>query len=107
MLVDSSALIALIEHEAAAEQVATVLASAHHPAISAATLTETLIVLTARYGPLARTVFDRLNTEIKLDIVDYTSEHAYAAQRASPASATAATPPDLTTATASTTPAPK
>lgn len=82
MLVDSSALIALIEHEAAAEQVAAVLASAHHPAISAATLTETLIVLTARYGPLARTVFDRLNTEIRLDIVDYTSEHAYAAQRA-------------------------
>ncbi|UQX10224.1 type II toxin-antitoxin system VapC family toxin [Candidatus Mycobacterium methanotrophicum] len=82
MIVDSSALIALIQNEPAAEQVATVLAGARSPVISAATLTETLIVLTARRGPVARTVFDRLRTEINLGIAQYTAEHAYAAHRA-------------------------
>lgn len=82
MIVDSSALIALIQNEPAAEQVAAVLAGAQSPVISAATLTETLIVLTARRGPIARTVFDRLSTEINLSVAQYTAEHAYAAQRA-------------------------
>ncbi|OHU47248.1 VapC toxin family PIN domain ribonuclease [Mycobacteroides chelonae] len=82
MIVDSSALIALIQKEPAAEQVAAVLAGARSLVISAATLTETLIVLTARRGPVARTVFDRLSTEINLGVAQYTVEHAYAAQRA-------------------------
>jgi len=82
LIVDSSALIALIQNEPAAEQVAAVLAGARSPVISAATLTETLIVLTARRGPVARTVFDRLSTEINLGVAQYTAEHAYAAQRA-------------------------
>lgn len=82
MIVDSSALIALIQNEPAAEQVATVLAGAHQPVISATTLTETLIVLTARRGPVARTVFDRLRSEINLGIAEYTADHAFAAQRA-------------------------
>lgn len=82
MIVDSSALVALIQNEPAAEQVAAVLAGTRSPAISAATLTETLIVLTARRGPVARTVFDRLSNEINLGVAEYTAEHAYAAQRA-------------------------
>ncbi|WP_195165976.1 PIN domain-containing protein [Mycobacteroides abscessus] len=82
MIVDSSALIALIQNESAAEQVAAVLAGARSPVISAATLTETLIVLTARRGPVARTVFHRLSAEINLGVAQYTAEHAYAAQRA-------------------------
>ncbi len=82
MIVDSSALVALIQNEPAAEQVAAVLAGTRSPAISATTLTETLIVLTARRGPVARTVFDRLSTEINLRVAPYTAEHAYAAQRA-------------------------
>lgn len=82
MIVDSSALVALIQNEPAAEQVAAVLAGTRSPAISAATLTETLIVLTARRGPVARTVFDRLSTEINLGVAQYTAEHAYAAHRA-------------------------
>lgn len=82
MIVDSSALIALIQNEPAAEQVAAVLAGTRNPTVGAATLTETLIVLTNRRGPVARTVFDRLSTEINLGIAPYTAEHAYAAQRA-------------------------
>lgn len=82
MIVDSSALIALIQNEPGAEQVASVLAGTRGPSIAAATLTETLIVLTARRGPLARTVFDRLRSEINLAVAEYTEEHAFAAQRA-------------------------
>ncbi|WP_067976877.1 type II toxin-antitoxin system VapC family toxin [Mycolicibacter icosiumassiliensis] len=82
MIVDTSALIALIQQEPEAEQVAAALAAARAPAIGAATLTETLIVLTARQGTVARTIFDRLRSEINLAVTDYTADHAYAAQRA-------------------------
>lgn len=82
MIVDSSALIALIQNEPAAEQVAAVLAGARHPKIAAPTLTETLVVLTARHGPVVRTVFDRLRGEINLDVAEFNADHAYAAQRA-------------------------
>lgn len=82
MIVDSWALIALIQNEPAAEQVAEALAGTRSPIISAATLTETLIVLTARRGPVARTVFDRLSAEINLGVAPCTVEHAHAAQLA-------------------------
>ena len=82
MIVDSSALIALIQNEPAAERVAAVLAGARRPVIGAATLTETLTVLTARRGPVARTVLDRISSEINLGIIEYTADHAFAAQRA-------------------------
>lgn len=82
MIVDSSALIALIQNEPAAEHVAAVLAGTRSPVIGAPTLTETLIVLTARRGPVARTVFDRLRSEINLGVAEYTADHAFLAQRA-------------------------
>ena len=82
MIVDTSALIALIQNEPAAEQVAAALASTRSPVIGAAALTETLIVLTARQGPVARTVFDRLRSEISLGVAEFTADHAYASQRA-------------------------
>lgn len=82
MIVDTSALIALIQREPAAEQVAAVLAGTRHPVIGAATLAETLIVLTARQGPVARAVLDRLRSEINLSVAEFTTDHAYAAQRA-------------------------
>lgn len=75
-------MIALIQNEPAAEQVAAALAGVRSPVIGAATLTETLIVLTARQGSVARTVFERLRSEINLGVADFTADHAYAAQRA-------------------------
>ena len=62
--------------------VAAVLAGARSPVIGAVTLTETLIVLTALRGPVARTVFERLRSEIDLGIAEYAAEDAFAAQRA-------------------------
>ena len=82
LIVDTSALIALIQNEPAAEQIAAVLSGVRAPVMTAATLTETLIVLTARHGPVARTVFDRIRNEVNLGITEFTADHAYAAQRA-------------------------
>jgi ribonuclease VapC len=82
MIVDSSALVALIRGEQPAARVAAALAGARSSVIPAPTLAETLIVLTARHGPIARTVFERLRAEIKFEIAAFTEEHATGAQRA-------------------------
>jgi ribonuclease VapC len=82
LIVDTSALLALIGNESTAEQVATVLVAARDPAIAEPTLAETLIVLTARYGPVAAAALERVRTEINLHVVGLTEAHVTAAQRA-------------------------
>jgi ribonuclease VapC len=83
MIVDTSAIVALIqdeEHHAA--RVAAALAGVRRPVMSAPTVAECLIVLTARQGPVARAIFERLRSEIDLSVADFTDRHAAAAQRA-------------------------
>jgi ribonuclease VapC len=83
MVIDTSAIVALIQDEQPhAAQVAAALAAARDPVMSAPTVAECLIVLTARHGPVARTVFERLRSEINLRVAHFTDEHAVAAQRA-------------------------
>lgn len=83
MIVDTSVVIALIQGEMpAAEQIAAALAGDRSPTMSAANVAECLIVLTSRHGAIARTVLDRLATEIGLDITPFTAEHATVAHRA-------------------------
>lgn len=82
MVIDSSALVALIQQEPAAERVAATLAADSHPVIGAPTLAETLIVLTARRGPIARTILDRLGSEIGLTVASFDARHAHTAQQA-------------------------
>jgi ribonuclease VapC len=83
MIIDTSAIVALIEDERPhAALVAAALARARNPVMSAPTVAECLIVLTARHGPVGRTIFERLRTEIKLHVTHFTAEHAVAAQRA-------------------------
>jgi ribonuclease VapC len=83
MIIDTSAVLALIQDEQPqSAQVATALASDRDPIMSAPTVAECLIVLTARHGPVARTIFERLRTEINLHVENFTDEHAVAAQRA-------------------------
>lgn len=50
--------------------------------MSTATATESLIVLTGRHGLTARTVFDRLRSEISLGFQPFTVEHAILAHHA-------------------------
>lgn len=83
MIVDSSAIIALIQGEAPyTEQIAAALAGDQSPVISAANAVECLIVLTNRHGLIARTVFDRLRTEINLGLQPFTAEHVSVAHGA-------------------------
>jgi ribonuclease VapC len=83
MIIDTSAVVAFIHGEQPqAAQVAAALTGARDPKMSAPTVAECLIVLTARHGPVARTVFERLRIEINLGIANFTDEHAAAAQRA-------------------------
>jgi ribonuclease VapC len=83
MIVDTSAIVALIQDERPhAAQVAAALAGARQPVMSAPTVAECLIVLTARHGPVGRTVFERLRTEINLGVAHFTDEHATTAMRA-------------------------
>ena len=83
MIVDSSAIIALVHGEAPyTEQIARALAADRSPVISATNAVECLIVLTNRHGLIARTVFDRLRTEINLGLQPFTAEHVAVAHRA-------------------------
>ncbi len=83
MIIDTSAIVAFIQEEQPhAAQVAAALADARNPVMSAPTVAECLIVLTARHGPVARTIFERVRSEIDLGVAHFTDEHAAAAQRA-------------------------
>lgn len=83
VIIDSSAVIALIQGEAPyTEQIAAALAGDRSPVMSTANAAECLIVLTSRHGATARTVFDRLRSEINLEFQPFTLEHAWIAHRA-------------------------
>jgi ribonuclease VapC len=83
MIIDTSAIVALIQDERPhAAQVAAAVAGDRSPVMSAPTVAECLIVLTARHGPVARTIFERLRSEIGLGVTYFTEEHATATQRA-------------------------
>lgn len=83
LIIDSSAVIALIQGEAPyTEQIAAALAGDRSPVMSTANAAECLIVLTSRHGATARTVFDRLRSEINLEFQPLTLEHAMIAHRA-------------------------
>jgi ribonuclease VapC len=83
MMIDTSAIVALVHDEQPhAAQVVAALAGARRPVMSAPTVAECLIVLTARHGPLARTIFERLRSEIALGVTHFTDQHVAAAQRA-------------------------
>ena len=83
MIVDASALIALIEGEKPhAMAVAAALAGNRSVRMGVPSMAECLIVLTVRHGPAGRTVFERLRSEICLGTVDFTTEHAIGAHRA-------------------------
>lgn len=71
MIVDSSALVALVLDEPQALQVEAALAGADHIGISAATLVEATIVLSARLGRDARPLLSRLLRLLDVEIVPF------------------------------------
>lgn len=82
MIIDSSALLALIFGEDSAEQIATALSEAESCAIGALTLAETAIVLAGKLGERSRTILSRLIEDLDLAIVPFTAAHGREAREA-------------------------
>jgi ribonuclease VapC len=76
MVIDSSALIALLLGEAETEGFIAVIAAASSRVVSAATYVETAIVMVARSGFAAQQKFDRLLVELAIEVVPFTRDQA-------------------------------
>ena len=82
MIVDSSALIALIFREPEAERIVASLAEAELVAIGAPTLAETAIVLAAKLGEASRAILSRLVEDLDLVVLPFTAAHGREAREA-------------------------
>lgn len=82
MIVDSSALLALIFREPGFERVLAASSEAEWLAMGAPTLAETAIVLTARLGEEAKPALALMLEELELEIVPFEPVHARAAREA-------------------------
>ena len=82
MIVDSSALIALMFREPEAERIVASLAEAKLVAIGAPTLAETAIVLAAKVGEASRAILSRLVEDLDLIVLPFTAAHGREAREA-------------------------
>jgi len=82
MVIDSSALVAIILGETDAERLLDAIGAASEAAVSAASLTEALIVVTARQGDAAADDLHALVADLEVDVVAFDEEQAVTAHRA-------------------------
>lgn len=82
MIVDSSAIVAVVLDEPGCEALIDKLGSADHAGIGAPTLAETAIVLSARLGRDARTLLSRFVDEASIEVVPFGEAHFRAAVEA-------------------------
>jgi ribonuclease VapC len=82
VIVDTSALVAILKDEPEAEAVIRALATADEVLISAASLVELYAVADSRSSPAAAFEVDGLLEQIGIRIVPFTAEHAAVARRA-------------------------
>lgn len=75
MIVDSSAVVAILLREPDHVSLREALTTAEHVGIGAPTLVETSIVLSARLGPAGKTLLARFVQEAGIDVVAFTAEH--------------------------------
>lgn len=76
MILDSSAVIAMLLREPGWEALTDRMSQSAQPAIGAATLAETGAVLTARMGIAGHTLLERFLVEADLSVIPFTEEHA-------------------------------
>lgn len=76
MIVDTSALVAILAGEPEAPAFARALAGARRPRISAATLVEARIVIESRLGPVQRRRLDALLREADVEVVPFDEHQA-------------------------------
>ncbi len=82
MVIDTSALIAILEDEAEAAQISQVIAQTEERLLSAASMLETSIVIENRRGETGKHDFERLLQKAVIKIVAVTEEQAEAARQA-------------------------
>lgn len=82
MIVDTSALLAILKEEADAERFIAALADAEHACISAGTLLETSIVVDANRDPVLSGRLDELVAEARLVVEPVTDVHVRLARQA-------------------------
>ena len=76
MVIDSSALIALLLDEAETDGFVAAIAAASNRLVSAPTYVETAIVIVARLGLAAKEQLDRLLSELAIEVVPLTRDQA-------------------------------
>jgi ribonuclease VapC len=76
MVIDSSALIALLLAEPETPRFVAAIAAAPRRLVGAPTYLETAIVMIGRSGPVAQEKLDRLLTELAVDVVPFTRDQA-------------------------------
>jgi ribonuclease VapC len=82
IVVDASALVAILDKEPDAALYAEAIAEADPPLISAATLLEVNIVMLNRHGARAARMVDRLIQEAGFQVESFTAQHAELAREA-------------------------
>ena len=82
MIVDTSAVLAILFHEPDAERFASAITTASSRRMSAATLLETTIVLESRSGAAAGYELDSFLQEAEIELEPVTPDQAQAARRA-------------------------
>jgi ribonuclease VapC len=81
MVIDTSALVAILDNDADARRYADAIAAAPVRLVSAATLLEASIVLVARHGEEALADLDQLLRDAEAEVVPVTEEHARLARQ--------------------------
>ncbi len=82
MILDSSAIVALVVREPGWDSIAEVLEAAPQTGVGAPTLVETLMVLSNRMGPGAHAVVERLLQRSGTHVVGFTDAHRLVAVQA-------------------------
>jgi len=82
MVVDSSAIVAILQDEPEADRMLRALEEAPDRRIASATLVETAIVMYARYGDAGEREVDLFIHRLGIDVIPTTAEHAELARSA-------------------------
>lgn len=82
MIIDTSALLAVILNEEDEQRMLTVMVDAAALRISAANWLEAAIIIDSRWNPAAMVRFDGVTAELRLEIVAVTDQIAFRARRA-------------------------
>lgn len=82
MILDTSAVIAILRSEPASDRLLAAMLGAHERRISTATVLETCIVMHARYGDAGEREVDVFLQRLRVDVVPFTADHLHLARSA-------------------------